>query len=108
MDNLEKQHPFTPIQRLRIVIPIAWNKYHREMLQNLKLFMDDDRLGADGHTGMVQIDETRHQTVLAALRGASADEWDLDKESSPANDMLDALMAACHHYRYVPIGGSRK
>jgi hypothetical protein len=108
MDNLEKQHPYTPMQRLRVVIPIAWNKYHREMLQNLKMFLDDDRLGIDGHTGMVQIDEQKHQTVLAALRGASADEWDLVKQDSPANDTLDALMAACHHYKYLPLGGSSK
>ncbi len=32
MHNLEKQHPFTPIQRLRVVIPLAWNHYHKELL----------------------------------------------------------------------------
>lgn len=108
LDNLEKQHPYTPIQRLRVVIPLAWNRYHREMLQNLKMFMDDDRQHTDGHIGMVQIDETRHPQVLSALRGAVADEFDLDKQESPNNDTLDALMAACHHYKYIPIGGSRK
>jgi hypothetical protein len=107
MHNLEKQHPFTPVQRLRVVIPLAWNRYHKEMLQNLKMFLDDDRVGLDGHVGMMQISE-KHQSVLTALRGATAEELSLLKEESPGNDTLDALMAACHHFRYVPIGGSRK
>ena len=107
MHNLEKQHPFTPVQRLRVVIPLAWNRYHKEMLQNLKMFLDDDRVGLDGHVGMMQISE-KHQSVLTALRGATAEELSLLKEESPGNDTLDALMAACHHFRYVPIGGGRK
>jgi hypothetical protein len=107
MHNLEKQHPFTPVQRLRVVIPLAWNSYHKEMLQNLKMFLDDDRVGLDGHVGMMQISE-KHQSVLTALRGATAEELSLLKEESPGNDTLDALMAACHHFRYVPIGGGRK
>jgi hypothetical protein len=55
MHNLEKHHPFTPVQRLRVVIPLAWNRYHKEMLQKLKMFLDDDRVGLDGHVGMMQI-----------------------------------------------------
>jgi len=45
---------------------------------------------------------------LTALHGATAEELNLLKEESPGNDTLDALMAACHHFRYVPIGGGRK
>jgi hypothetical protein len=108
MNNVEKQYPYSPVQRYRKVIPLAWSKYHREMLQNLKMFLDDDRTYPDGLSGMVQINEERHPKVLSALRGASADEFDLIKDESPGNDTLDALMAACHHFRYVPVGGSRK
>jgi hypothetical protein len=108
MHNLEKQHPFTPVQRLRVVIPLAWNRYNKEMLQNLKMFLDDDRVGLDEHVGMMQISAEKHQSVLTALRGATAEELSLLKEESPGNDTLEALMAACHHFRYVPIGGGRK
>jgi hypothetical protein len=108
IDALEKQYPYTPVQRFRKVIPLAWNRHHRAMLQNIKMFLDDDRTYPDGLSGMVQINEEKHPKVLAALRGATADEMDLVKDESPLNDTLDALMAACHHFRYLPIGGSRK
>jgi hypothetical protein len=108
IDDLQKKHPFTPIERLVSVIPIPFNRYHKEMLQNLKLFLDDDRTNPiDGRSGMFQI-APRFQTILAALRGAVAEEMSLVKDESPSNDTLDSLMLACHYFRYVPLGGNRK
>jgi hypothetical protein len=108
IDDLQKKHPFTPIERLVTVIPIPFNRYHKEMLQNMKLFLDDDRTNPiDGRSGMFQI-APRFQTILAALRGAVAEEMSLVKSESPSNDTLDSLMLACHYFRYVPLGGNRK
>ena len=36
------------------------------------MFLDDDRVGLDGHVGMMQISE-KHQSVLTAFRGATAE-----------------------------------
>jgi hypothetical protein len=65
------------------VVPVAFSKYHKSMLQNTKSLVEDP-------DNLVLIDK-RFDKLLTALRTATAKEYSLSKEETSYNDIFDAF-----------------
>ena len=81
----------TPIEKRLFVVPKYFSIESKQMLQHGIALMDDPE-------GFVAIPE-KHESLLVALRSATASEWRLDKSQSVSNDLTDAFIMACSFFR---------
>jgi hypothetical protein len=69
------------------IVPVNFNTKGREMLGNLKKYMD---------MGRIAIDPDTHKELLTELRIATSDEnMSLQKDQTSTMDLLDSLRLAC-------------
>jgi hypothetical protein len=81
----------TPIENRLFVVPKYFSIEGRKMLQHAVTLLDNPE-------GFVAIPK-RHESLLVALRSATADEWKLTKKDSLNNDLTDAFIMALSYYR---------
>jgi hypothetical protein len=81
----------TPIENRLFVVPKYFSIEGRKMLQHAVTLLDNPE-------GFVAIPK-RHESLLVALRSATADEWKLTKKDSLHNDLTDAFIMALSYYR---------
>lgn len=73
-----------------LVIPVAFNKEHREMLGNVKNLLEHQTLAIPNIYG----------NVITALKTAREEgDGNLDKENTAYNDLFDALRLSLKYYR---------
>ena len=70
------------------VIPINFNKDHKNMLSKLYLFLNK---------GFLAIPK-QHQELITSLRTAKATNYSLDKQQTSYDDLLDACRLSLHGY----------
>jgi hypothetical protein len=73
------------------VVPVAFSKYHKSMLQNTKSLVEDS-------DNLVLIDK-RFDKLLTALRTATAKEYSLSKEETSYHDVLDAFRLSLQAFK---------
>jgi hypothetical protein len=73
------------------VVPVAFSKYHKSMLQNTKSLVEDP-------DNLVLIDK-RFDKLLIALRTAVAKEYELEKKETSYNDVLDAFRLSLQAFK---------
>jgi hypothetical protein len=81
----------TPIENRLFVVPKYFSIEGRKMLQHAVTLLDNPE-------GFLAIPK-RHESLLVALRSATADEWKLTKKDSLHNDLTDAFIMALSYYR---------
>jgi hypothetical protein len=73
------------------VVPVAFSKHHKSMLQNTKSLVEDP-------DNLVLIDK-RFDKLLTALTTATAKEYSLSKEETSYNDVLDAFRLSLQAFK---------
>jgi hypothetical protein len=72
------------------VIPVSFNKEHKEMLGHAKMILEK---------GLLVINPN-FDKLITALRTAIAQESSLDKEATSYDDILDAYQLALKNYEF--------
>jgi hypothetical protein len=71
------------------VIPISFNKEHKEMLDHAKMILEKGLLAVN----------PKFDKIITALRTTVAEENSLDKEATSHDDILDAYQLALKTFR---------
>jgi hypothetical protein len=76
---------------LNDAVPISWNVEGKKLLTAFKLLLDNQLVSV--HPSMTDL--------IIALRSATMENnWDLNKQASVNNDLLDATIAAARPFSY--------
>jgi hypothetical protein len=80
-----------------VVVPIVFNTENINfMSSHSKRLLDDSR-------GLISIN-SKFNKLITALRGAQFNEYKLDKEESPHNDLVDTWLMMCTFFRFKSNG----
>jgi hypothetical protein len=80
-----------------VVVPIVFNTENINfMSSHSKRLLDDSR-------GLISINP-KFSKLITALRGAQFNEYKLDKEASPNNDLTDTFMMLCTFFKFKSYG----
>ena len=73
------------------IIPVNFQKRHREMLQWTYTLMSKR---------FIKINPTLHNLIVSLRTAIVSDEWKLDKQQSSHNDLLDSLRLSLCNYEF--------
>jgi hypothetical protein len=90
MDDCKKYN--IPLERRMTIIPLAFGKFHKELLQNAKHFTELTDAEGKSYIGI----HSRHDKLITALRTAYATEFSLDKAVTSFADTLDSYRMCCY------------
>jgi hypothetical protein len=84
-----KKNHMKPHQVMKVV-PVAFSMYHAEMLQRVKVLLDEGYL----------LIHPKFQKLIISLQSATAREYHLDKtgKTTQYHDILDSLRLSCQLY----------
>jgi hypothetical protein len=78
------------------IVPVPFSIEGTKMLQHTKWLLEET--DEDG-SGLVAMRRERFQKLVTALRTAVANEYEIDKEQTSYNDILDAFRLALPFYK---------
>lgn len=84
MDDCKKYN--IPLERRMTIIPLAFGKLHKELLQNAKHFTELTDAEGKSYIGI----HPRYDKLITALRTAYATEYSLDKTVTSFSDVFDS------------------
>lgn len=90
MDDCKKYS--IPLERRMTIVPLAFGKLNKELLQNAKYFTELTDAEGKSYVGI----HPRHDKLITALRTAYATEFSLDKSVTSFADTLDAYRMCCY------------
>ena len=73
------------------IIPVNFQKRHREMLQWTYTLMSKK---------FIKIHPSFHELIVSLRTATVSDEWKLDKQQSSHNDLLDSLRLSLCNYEF--------
>ena len=71
------------------IIPVAFNKDHKEMVSNLAMMFNEDYIAIPD----------KYDKLILSLRTATVNEYSLDKEATSYDDLFDALRLSLKGFR---------
>jgi len=84
------------IEDQMFIVPVPFSIEGAKMLQHTKWLLEET--DEDG-SGLVAMHRERFQKLVTALRTAVANEYEIDKEQTSYNDILDAFRLALTFYK---------
>lgn len=102
IEEIKRKYP-NSWQRLQYsmmrVQPVAFSINHKRLLSNAKQWLDDER-------SLVAI-PSKFESLLTAIRTATAMESTLDKSATINDDLYDAFRLSMNYWIYEPLGGAK-
>jgi len=90
-----KRHHVSSIESWMKVIPVPFNRDHKEMLGHAKMLMEK---------GLIAINETHFPDLIISLRSAKEENGALVKSETAYDDLFDAFRLSLRYYKLAPPG----
>lgn len=78
------------LENYMLIVPRSFSVEGKQMLQHLSSLLDQNLIAIP----------PRYEDLINGLRAATAVEWKYQKESSPYNDLVDALRLNVSYYKF--------